>query len=305
MTSKFLLILCIQSIFCFAQENPVAKKYGAMVDSIQLKDNLDIIASDALEGRLTGKRGQKMAAAFIANHFKEIGLHAPVNGSYFQSINLTSIKLAEAYMVVNGVKHGNFTDVFYINDEDTNGDIEEAIYQEGSERKRSDREIAEEEEREEERRHNEWLQAAEDYGGRIDKNGYYITGRFEESTRAQTSELLAGLGSLGDRMGGAWGDGRGPGLDLGPDIFGRQRNTYSGGGGNQYTLSTKTGGFGDVIPSSPITESATSAGDANINVSVMVKPQIIGGRLSPQSEAEIKQAAAAGANAALRSFYGR
>jgi hypothetical protein len=51
---------------------------------------------------------------------------------------------------------------------------------------------------------------------------------------------------------------------------------------------------------------APSAGEAGtVNVSVVVKPVLEGTRLSAQSAAEIKQAASAGANAALRSFYGR
>jgi hypothetical protein len=49
----------------------------------------------------------------------------------------------------------------------------------------------------------------------------------------------------------------------------------------------------------------TGAGSTPIVVNIVVKPQMEGTRLSTQSAAEIKQAAAAGANAALRAFYGR
>jgi Peptidase family M28 len=58
----------------FAQQDPIAIK--------------SIIASDVMEGRETGKRGQKMAAAFIASYFEELGLVAPVNGNYYQPVPL-------------------------------------------------------------------------------------------------------------------------------------------------------------------------------------------------------------------------
>ncbi len=69
-------------------QDPVAQKYGALITTADLKENLSILASDAMEGRETGKRGQKMAAAFISAHFEELGLIAPVNGGYQQAVEL-------------------------------------------------------------------------------------------------------------------------------------------------------------------------------------------------------------------------
>ena len=123
MIRKILIVFYFPALLGTAQENPTVKKYGAMIDSIQLKDNLTILASDALEGRYTGKRGQKMAAAFIAYHFREIGLEGPVNGSYYQTIKLSSIRQGDAYLVAAGVKHDNLTDFFYSGDEDTGGEV--------------------------------------------------------------------------------------------------------------------------------------------------------------------------------------
>lgn len=51
--------------------------------------------------------------------------------------------------------------------------------------------------------------------------------------------------------------------------------------------------------------SGDGSGGSPINVSVTVRPILEGQRLSGQSSAEIKQAASAGANVALRQFYGR
>jgi hypothetical protein len=127
MIRKILFVFCLLTIWGEAQENPTIKKYAAIIDQEQLKDNLTIIASDALEGRYTGTRGQKMAAAFIASHFKEIGLEGPVNGGYMQPIKLTSVKMGDAYLVAGGSKYENFSDFFYSGDEDTGGEVKTEI----------------------------------------------------------------------------------------------------------------------------------------------------------------------------------
>lgn len=69
-------------------QDPVVERYGALITASDLKENLSILASDAMEGRETGKRGQKMAAAFISAYFEDLGLTAPVNGSYYQPVEL-------------------------------------------------------------------------------------------------------------------------------------------------------------------------------------------------------------------------
>src|ERR1041385_9483020 len=90
----FVMVLAQAS---FAQDQ-LASQYAQLITTSDLKDNLSIIASDALEGRYTGSRGQKMAAAFIANHFESLGLAAPVNGSHYMPIELTSSKIGDVYM---------------------------------------------------------------------------------------------------------------------------------------------------------------------------------------------------------------
>ncbi len=74
----------------FGQVSPTAQKYAATITEADLRETLSIIASDAMEGRETGKRGQKMAAAFIAAYFEDLGLKAPVSESYYQSVPLFS-----------------------------------------------------------------------------------------------------------------------------------------------------------------------------------------------------------------------
>ena len=43
--------------------------YAAIITPAGLKADLDVLASDAYEGRETGKKGQKMAADYIAKAF--------------------------------------------------------------------------------------------------------------------------------------------------------------------------------------------------------------------------------------------
>ncbi|MDN5205087.1 M28 family peptidase [Fulvivirgaceae bacterium BMA10] len=115
--------------FCFfqaySQEDP-SLKYAESITTEDLKDYLSILASDALEGRETGKRGQKMAAALIETHFKELGLLPIVpNGSeksYFQKVPLEYSKPGEIYVKVNGVQKNNFEDIVYYGSKETSGE---------------------------------------------------------------------------------------------------------------------------------------------------------------------------------------
>ncbi len=117
----FLPVLLVLSMFAVGQPSPQALKYAELVSESGLRDKLSIIASDALEGRMTGTRGQKMAAAFIAHHFREIGLKGPVNGSYEQPVPLSRITPGENFLTVGTERFDNFKEIFYVGWEDTDG----------------------------------------------------------------------------------------------------------------------------------------------------------------------------------------
>jgi hypothetical protein len=162
-------------------------------------------------------------------------------------------------------------------------------------------------------------EAADTISGTFDSTGHYITGRYEEATRTQTSTLVSALNSLsrgGGSGGGSGGSGRG-GSSVASDFsysgntlgtggstsWAGRRFTYSVGGDSSGSSSAYSVDSGSSTDASSITSG--SSGDATINVSIVVKPVLEGQRLSAQSTAEIKQAAAAGANAALRAYNGR
>jgi hypothetical protein len=106
----------------FAQD-PIAQKYGNLITPSDLKEYLSILASDAFEGRETGKRGQKIAAAFISAHFQEHGLTAPVAGSYYQPVDLYTRVPGEIYVKVGQEKFANFEDIAYYGTADSNGEV--------------------------------------------------------------------------------------------------------------------------------------------------------------------------------------
>lgn len=56
-----------------------------------LRQHLEVIAHDSLEGRGTGERGQKIAAEYIANFYDNLGMQPKGdNGSYFQHFKLNT-----------------------------------------------------------------------------------------------------------------------------------------------------------------------------------------------------------------------
>lgn len=68
-------------------ENANPMKYAETITAAELKDNLTTFASDEYEGRNTGEPGQKKAAKFIVNEYKQMGIEPPKEYSnYYQEI---------------------------------------------------------------------------------------------------------------------------------------------------------------------------------------------------------------------------
>jgi hypothetical protein len=118
-----LMVLCLSIIGLVRLSAQDATHYAALITKEDLKDNLSILASDAMEGRETGKRGQKMAAAFISTHYQELGLNAPVNGSHYQPVNLYKSTQGEVYIKVGENQYNNFTDVVYYGNHHTDQEV--------------------------------------------------------------------------------------------------------------------------------------------------------------------------------------
>jgi Zn-dependent M28 family amino/carboxypeptidase len=80
----------------------LAVHYSHGVKAAYLKDNLTVIASDAYEGRETGKKGQKMTAAYIRSAFKQLQLKPGNDTSFIQNYPLVVRKSSNIDFVVNG-----------------------------------------------------------------------------------------------------------------------------------------------------------------------------------------------------------
>jgi hypothetical protein len=123
MRFKLLLALGVLGITCCFGQDPVAQQYGNMITPQELKDNLSILASDAMEGRETGKRGQKMAAAFLRSHYEELGLTGPVNENYYQPVELFTSTPGDIYVKVGAQSFKNFEEIAYYGTADSGGEV--------------------------------------------------------------------------------------------------------------------------------------------------------------------------------------
>ena len=82
--------LCNQA--SFAQLESPNLKYANSINVEDIKKHLLVLASDSLKGRETGKKGQKMAANYIVNHFKNIGIQPYRKNTYFQKFKVKTVK---------------------------------------------------------------------------------------------------------------------------------------------------------------------------------------------------------------------
>lgn len=72
MQKLFLLLFLFICRFSFSQE--LARQYSKFISPDSLKNTVLILASDSLEGRETGKAGQKNSAFFLADTYNRLGL---------------------------------------------------------------------------------------------------------------------------------------------------------------------------------------------------------------------------------------
>ena len=96
---KILILLVLTfSTKLISQENI---KYSETITSKDLYKHISVLASDSLEGRETGKKGQKMAADYIMNHFKKIGIPPYKRKTYYQKFKIRSDKESRLFKKKN------------------------------------------------------------------------------------------------------------------------------------------------------------------------------------------------------------
>ena len=92
---KKVILLFLLPLFSWGQvtcclEDSIKLNYSNSIIVKDLKKHLQILASDSLEGRETGKQGQKKAAEYIANCFKKVGIPPYKCKTYYQKFRVKS-----------------------------------------------------------------------------------------------------------------------------------------------------------------------------------------------------------------------
>lgn len=106
-----LLSLVTLPILVFAQ----ADKYVNYINPQNARKHLEYLASDELEGREAGQKGQKLAGAYLMQNFMEYGL-PPVNGDYFQRFNLKVSEPGKIKITIDGDTLNYFDDFIHNSD---------------------------------------------------------------------------------------------------------------------------------------------------------------------------------------------
>ncbi|SHG92403.1 M28 family peptidase [Pedobacter caeni] len=102
MKKHFLYASFVLTMACSASaQNPDAVRFSKTITKDNAYKHLSVLASDAYEGRETGTKGGWMAADYIKNYFKSLGLKGPVNGDYFQPIDMVTFNLSQV-LTING-----------------------------------------------------------------------------------------------------------------------------------------------------------------------------------------------------------
>lgn len=108
MKPLFFLICLLGTMPLLNAQDDTAQKYAQTITADDLYQHVAILASDSLEGRNTGEKGQKMAADYIKSQFSADGLQAPVEAGsqdkYYQAFTLERVGPGEAYLNINGKK---------------------------------------------------------------------------------------------------------------------------------------------------------------------------------------------------------
>ena len=92
------------SLFAEAQKKSNPSTYGTSITSDDLKKHLYIIAGKEMAGRETATEGERKAAAYIENHFKQIGLVPGNKGDYQMYFNVYNDSLIHSELEINNQK---------------------------------------------------------------------------------------------------------------------------------------------------------------------------------------------------------
>jgi len=111
-SAGFLLLLFLLTFYSHAQDS-IGISYAKRISENDLRSYLEVLTSDSLEGRETGRRGQKKAAAFIEKNFRSLSLKPISHGGYIQHTYLSARANGGRNFVVNEKKFVYARDYFF------------------------------------------------------------------------------------------------------------------------------------------------------------------------------------------------
>ena len=91
---------------------PTTEQIGEKITKQALKHHISILAADSLEGREVGEPGELKAADYISNYFKDIGIPAYKDSTYYQEIPLQKREIKESIIKINKTQY-SFGNDFY------------------------------------------------------------------------------------------------------------------------------------------------------------------------------------------------
>jgi len=94
----------------YAQYDPLL--FASGITAEELKEHLMVFASDAFEGRETGKPGQALAASYLEEYYKQLGIPGGVAGFYQQEFSLREESLGASFITMNGNRYEFIQDFF-------------------------------------------------------------------------------------------------------------------------------------------------------------------------------------------------
>lgn len=97
-------------------QNPTQVKYANTITVEDLTKHLTYLASDEMKGRDTGSPEGKIAAQYLADFYKGLGLAGPVSGSYFQNVPLVSTNFTKVTLQIGKAKLVENTDFVFTGD---------------------------------------------------------------------------------------------------------------------------------------------------------------------------------------------
>lgn len=112
-----------------AQNDGTMNNYASTISIQELRSRLEVLASDSLEGRETGKQGQKKAAAYIESQFKSFGIPAVDRLGGYQQPYTINVTFPDTVLLITAKDTFRFLeDIYYFNLQDMQISVDQLTY---------------------------------------------------------------------------------------------------------------------------------------------------------------------------------